>query len=213
VVSILAQHSLDEGVGRLFFNSQERLDRLWGAIGYYIFDLRPGDPVEYEAGVNNNYPCAWKARRLGANVEPRGERLSAHDSHNPLHPDALPGRGSCPNIFNPASRQHVLATTPSPWASGRSWRVLGEKYPVIANGPDPPFHPRAVSSKVPAHSGVHSGSSRIARTIPNGRLQFHSGLFRDPSTLCHLSLFCLGSPAEHPAAKPPLVEPPEDDNL
>ena len=63
---------LDWAVGSLFSNSQGRQDRLWDAIRCNIFDLRPGDPVQYEAGVTDKGSCAWKARRLGANVEPRG---------------------------------------------------------------------------------------------------------------------------------------------
>ena len=49
----------DDGGDNLFFHTTE-------VTGSTIFDLRPGDPVEYEAGVNERGPCAWKVKRLGA---------------------------------------------------------------------------------------------------------------------------------------------------
>ncbi len=48
----------DDGTENAFFHATE-------VIGCTIFDLRPGDPVEYEAGENEQGPCAWKIRRLG----------------------------------------------------------------------------------------------------------------------------------------------------
>ena len=47
----------DDGSENIFFHATE-------VIGCTIFDLRPGDPVGYEAGENEQGPCAWKIRRL-----------------------------------------------------------------------------------------------------------------------------------------------------
>jgi cold shock CspA family protein len=47
----------DDGSGNLFFHASD-------IIGSTIFDLRPGDPVDYEPGVNDKGPCASKVRRL-----------------------------------------------------------------------------------------------------------------------------------------------------
>lgn len=52
----------EDGSENIFFHATE-------VIGCTIFDLRPGDPVEYESGVNERGPCAWKVRRLGANLQ------------------------------------------------------------------------------------------------------------------------------------------------
>jgi cold shock CspA family protein len=49
----------DDGSDNAFFHASE-------VVGCTIFDLRPGDPVEYDAGVNEQGPCAWKVTRLGA---------------------------------------------------------------------------------------------------------------------------------------------------
>jgi len=49
----------DDGSDNAFFHATE-------VVGCTIFDLRPGDPVEYEAGVNEQGPCAWKVRRLSS---------------------------------------------------------------------------------------------------------------------------------------------------
>jgi cold shock CspA family protein len=54
----------DDGSDNAFFHATE-------VIGCTIFDLRPGDPVEYEAGVNERGPCAWKIKRLTGNPETR----------------------------------------------------------------------------------------------------------------------------------------------
>lgn len=47
----------DDGSENLFFHATE-------VIGCTIFDLQPGDPVEYEPGMNEKGPCARKVRRL-----------------------------------------------------------------------------------------------------------------------------------------------------
>ena len=54
----------DDGSENAFFHATE-------VVGCTIFDLRPGDQVEYEAGVNERGPCAWKVTRLSANSEAR----------------------------------------------------------------------------------------------------------------------------------------------
>jgi len=54
----------DDGSENAFFHATE-------VVGCTIFDLRPGDPVEYEAGVNEQGPCAWKVNRLGGSSETR----------------------------------------------------------------------------------------------------------------------------------------------
>jgi CspA family cold shock protein len=54
----------DDGSDNTFFHATE-------VIGCTIFDLRPGDPVEYEAGENERGACAWKVRRLSGNPENR----------------------------------------------------------------------------------------------------------------------------------------------
>jgi CspA family cold shock protein len=46
----------DDGSENAFFHATE-------VTGCTIFDLRPGDPVIYEAGENERGPCAWKIRR------------------------------------------------------------------------------------------------------------------------------------------------------
>jgi cold shock CspA family protein len=53
----------DDGSENLFFHATE-------VTGCTIFDLRPGDPVEYESGVNERGPCAWKVKRLGTSGNP-----------------------------------------------------------------------------------------------------------------------------------------------
>jgi cold shock CspA family protein len=55
----------DDGSENVFFHASE-------VVGCTIFDLRPGDPVEFEAGVNERGACAWKVRRLGSGSEARG---------------------------------------------------------------------------------------------------------------------------------------------
>jgi cold shock CspA family protein len=47
----------DDGSENAFFHATE-------VIGCTVFDLRPGDPVEYEAGQNERGACAWKVKRL-----------------------------------------------------------------------------------------------------------------------------------------------------
>jgi cold shock protein len=47
----------DDGSDNVFFHSTE-------VVGCTIFDLRPGDPVEFEFGVNERGPAAWKVKRL-----------------------------------------------------------------------------------------------------------------------------------------------------
>jgi cold shock CspA family protein len=54
----------DDGSDNAFFHATE-------VIGCTIFDLRPGDAVGYEAGVNERGPCAWKVTRLSGNPEMR----------------------------------------------------------------------------------------------------------------------------------------------
>jgi cold shock CspA family protein len=49
----------DDGSENAFFHATE-------VVGCTIFDLRPGDPVEYDAGKNEQGPCAWKVRRVGS---------------------------------------------------------------------------------------------------------------------------------------------------
>jgi cold shock CspA family protein len=56
----------DDGSENAFFHATE-------VVGCTIFDLRPGDPVEYEAGVNEQGPCAWKVTRL---TTPLASRIS-----------------------------------------------------------------------------------------------------------------------------------------
>jgi len=47
----------DDGGENVFFHSTE-------VVGCTIFDLRPGDPVEFELGTNERGPAAWKVKRL-----------------------------------------------------------------------------------------------------------------------------------------------------
>jgi len=54
----------DEGTDNVFFHAAQ-------VIGCTIFDLRPGDPVEYEAGLNERGPCAWNVKRLSGTPEPQ----------------------------------------------------------------------------------------------------------------------------------------------
>jgi cold shock CspA family protein len=49
----------DDGGQNAFFHATE-------VVGCTIFDLRPGDAVEYEAGTNERGPCAWKVRRVSS---------------------------------------------------------------------------------------------------------------------------------------------------
>ena len=49
----------DDGSENPFFHATE-------VVGCTIFDLRPGDPVEYEPGVNERGLCARKVRRVAA---------------------------------------------------------------------------------------------------------------------------------------------------
>ena len=51
----------DDGSENSFFHASE-------VLGCTIFDLRPGDRVEYQAGTNERGPCAWKVRRTGATL-------------------------------------------------------------------------------------------------------------------------------------------------
>jgi cold shock CspA family protein len=50
----------DDGSENIFFHATE-------VVGCTIFDLRPGDPVEYQSGVNEKGPCAFKVQRLTSN--------------------------------------------------------------------------------------------------------------------------------------------------
>jgi cold shock CspA family protein len=54
----------DDGSENVFFHASE-------VLGCTIFDLRPGDPVEFEAGVNMHGACAWRVMRLGSSSETR----------------------------------------------------------------------------------------------------------------------------------------------
>ncbi len=47
----------DDGSENLFFHATE-------VVGCTIFELQPGEPVEYEPGMNEKGPCARKVRRL-----------------------------------------------------------------------------------------------------------------------------------------------------
>lgn len=49
----------DDGSNNIYFHSTE-------VVGCTIFDLRPGDIVEFEAGVNERGPCARKVKRLAS---------------------------------------------------------------------------------------------------------------------------------------------------
>jgi len=46
----------DDGTANLFFHSVD-------VVGCTIFDLCPGDSVDYEAGINEKGPCAYQVRR------------------------------------------------------------------------------------------------------------------------------------------------------
>jgi cold shock CspA family protein len=47
----------DDGTENLFFHATD-------VEGCTIFDLKPGDAVEYEPGINEKGPCGRKVRRV-----------------------------------------------------------------------------------------------------------------------------------------------------